>query len=176
MMGLSNDIFKILQDDRFKINQRIFKPDGLRQAIKKYTMSLKSTDYINSAETDATTYASKLLQARQSKTVAKKMNQHKVQTKGGVGRLESNQVDQFVMTRWVNHAELIFNQQPYFDKYYETDSASKWRLNDVGCGINGGCPICNKHKYTLIFYEQDLEDPWSQNENLIEVKDKNLVD
>ena len=42
---------------------------------------------------------------------------------GGVGRLESNLVDQFILTRWVNHPELVFNQQPYLDKYFEMDAA-----------------------------------------------------
>lgn len=104
------------------------------------------------------------------------MNQHKVQTTGGVGRLESNLVDQFVLSRQVNVAEMVFNQQPYLDKYFEMDASEKWRLQDTACGISGGCPICNKHKYTVIFYEQDLEDPWSQNEGLIEIKDRKLVD
>ena len=104
------------------------------------------------------------------------MTQHKVQTSGGVGRLESNLVDQFVLGRNVNHAELVFNQQPYVDKYFEMDSADKWRLFDSACRIYGGCPICNRHKYATIFYEQDLEDPWSHNEGLIEIKDRNLVD
>ena len=56
------------------------------------------------------------------------------------------------------------------------DAAEKWRLLDTACGINGGCQICNRHKQTLIFYEQDLEDPWSHNEGLIEIKDRSVVD
>ena len=55
------------------------------------------------------------------------------------------------------------------------DAAEGWRLMDTSCGINGGCPICNKHKYTIIFYEQDLENPWSENEGLIEIVDDELV-
>ena len=56
------------------------------------------------------------------------------------------------------------------------DAAYEWRVLDAECGITGGCPICNKHKYTAIFYEQDLADPWSQNEGLIEIKDQKVVE
>lgn len=55
------------------------------------------------------------------------------------------------------------------------DAAYDWRVIDAECGIPAGCPICNKHKYTVIFYEQGLEDPWSHNEGLIEIKDPDLV-
>ena len=55
------------------------------------------------------------------------------------------------------------------------DAGYDWRVVDTECGIHGGCPICNKHKYTMIFYEQDLEDPWSLNEDLIEIKDSETV-
>ena len=81
-------------------------------------------------------------------------------------------MDQFILSRRVNSPELVFNQQPYIDRYYEMDSSEHWRLVDTACGISGGCPICNKHKYTMIFYEQDMEEPWSFNEGLIEVTDK----
>ena len=56
------------------------------------------------------------------------------------------------------------------------DAAYEWRVLDAECGITGGCPICNKHKYTAIFYEQDLADPWSLNEGLIEIKDQKVVE
>ena len=55
------------------------------------------------------------------------------------------------------------------------DSAYDWRVVDTECGINGGCPVCNKHKYTIIFFEQDTSDPWSLNESLIEIKDKTII-
>ena len=41
MMGLSNDIFRILHDDEFKNNQRILNPEGLKKAIKSHTLSLR---------------------------------------------------------------------------------------------------------------------------------------
>ena len=99
----------------------------------------------------------------------------KMSTIGGVGRIESNLVDEFVLSRIVNRPELIFNQKPYLDQYFEMDASENWRLMDMACGIGGGCPVCNKHKYTLIFYEQDMADPWSVNEDLIEMKDEGLV-
>ena len=55
------------------------------------------------------------------------------------------------------------------------NSSEKWRLRDSACGIKGGCAIVNRHRYTMIFYEQDLEDPWSHNEGLIEITDPSLV-
>jgi hypothetical protein len=171
MMGQSPDIFRILDDSDFKENQRILKPEKFRKVIRQHTMSLRSKDVQNNAEADANVYTNRLLHTKQGKTVTNKMNQHKVQTAGGVGRLESNLVDQFVASRWVNHCEMVFNQQPYADKNFEMDAAEKWRLMDTACGISGGCPICNKHRYTMIFYEQEIDDPWSYNEGLIEITD-----
>lgn len=84
-------------------------------------------------------------------------------------------IDEFVLARWVNRPELVYNQQPYKDSYFEMDAGEDWRLYDTKTGIHGGCPICNKHKYTLIFYEQDMSDPWSLNEDLIEIKDSNVI-
>lgn len=129
------------------------KPEFFKKVIRSQLMSLSKHDLSNNARADANIYTNRLLQTKQSKSVTNRMNQHKVQTQGGVGRLESNLVDQFVMTRWINHSELVFNQQPYLDKYFEMEAAEKWRLNDPACGINGGCPIRNKHRYTVIFYE-----------------------
>lgn len=153
MMGLSSDIFRNLSDEDFNNNQRILKPENMRKLIRQHNMSLNSTDYENYCLGDANIYTNRMMQTKMGKSVTTQMNQHKVSTIGGVGRLESSLVDQFILSRLVNNPELIFNQQPYRDKYYEMDAAERWRLMDTSCGITGGCPVCNKHKYTMIFYD-----------------------
>lgn len=42
--------------------------------------------------------------------------------------------------------------------------------------MSGGCPVCRKHKYTLIFYQQESSDiAVSNNEGLTEIKEKELI-
>lgn len=116
-------------------------------------MSLKSNDLKVDAKFDANIYTDRLLHTKKGKFVKNKMNQHKVQSATGFGRLECNFVDQFIISRWVNQPELVYNQKPYVDEVFMMDSSLDWRVVDTQCGITGGCPICNKHKYTMIFYD-----------------------
>lgn len=42
--------------------------------------------------------------------------------------------------------------------------------------MSGGCPICRKHKYTIIFYQQeDSEIAISDNKGLVEIKEKEII-
>lgn len=81
--------------------------------------------------------------------------------------MESNQVDTFVLNRKVNHPELIFNQNKREDLFFEQDASETWKLLE-----NGNCYQCQKHRYTMIFYEQEKDAP---NDDLIEIKDKKVI-
>lgn len=73
------------------------------------------------------------------------MNQ--TQTHHGVGRKEKTVLDHFILTRKVNHPELLFNQSPHRDGYFE-DQVLEWELSNE-------CFVCEKHRYTLIFYQKN---------------------
>ena len=86
-------------------------------------------------------------------------------------------MDNFVLQRQLNQPELIFNQCRYKDCYFEEDASEQWHLQDGACGMSGGCPVCRRHKYTLIFYQQEeSEVVISKNEGLIEITDKAAVE
>lgn len=86
-------------------------------------------------------------------------------------------MDDFIMQRQLNQPELIFNQCRYKDLYFEEDSSEYWHLQDQACGMSGGCPVCRKHKYTLIFYQQESSlVAISNNEGLTEIKERELID
>jgi len=47
----------------------------------------------------------------------------------------------------------------------------------MSCGHGGGCLVCKRHKYTLIFYQQfETDVAKSKNEGLTEIKDKKVID
>ena len=48
----------------------------------------------------------------------------------GIGRLDSNLIDDFILTRKVNHAELVFNHQFRKDEYWDQDAGEQWVLQD----------------------------------------------
>jgi len=67
MFGQTEEIFKIINDDNFQINQRIKRPERLREVLKQHTMSLRSLT--NNAQSDANMYTNRLLHTKQGKTV-----------------------------------------------------------------------------------------------------------
>jgi hypothetical protein len=84
----------------------------------------------------------------------------------GLGRLDDNETDQFVITRIVNYPELIFNQRIKNDiqgknNFFEKDAGMKWQLEK-----GSDCYVCQKHRYTIIFYEKGI---LSNNPGLVEV-------
>lgn len=63
----------------------------------------------------------------------------------GVGRLDDSVADCFVLTRVLNHPELMFNQRPHLDKdlanrFFKVDAEGQWRLLS-----NTECYICNRY-------------------------------
>ena len=72
----------------------------------------------------------------------------------GVGKAEDNILDRFVVTRVVNHPELVFNQSTLNDastdkRYFDRNHALKWRLSR-----GNECFMCTRHGYTIVFYVQ----------------------
>jgi adenylate cyclase class IV len=82
-----------------------------------------------------------------------------------------DQSDQFNIYRFVSNPELIFNQEYQTDTFYKEDFRRyfhrseylRWRFTHK----NGGCPVCNKHTLTFIFFNQNL----SKNTELSEITD-----
>lgn len=62
-------------------------------------------------------YKDFLLQGLQQKQIKKAQLINKAKNSQGVGRREESGVDPFVLTRKVNHCELIFNQDPLKDQF-----------------------------------------------------------
>lgn len=47
----------------------------------------------------------------------------------------------------------------------------------MACGHGGGCLICKRHKYTIIFYQQfETDVAKSKNEGLTEITNKKVID
>ena len=73
-----------------------------------------------------------------------------------MGKNTDGLVDQFVLTRKVNHPELIWNQDPQNDhsskkRYFEVDAAENWQLS-----MKNECFMCDGHKYTAIFFKRGI--------------------
>ena len=90
----------------------------------------------------------------------------------GIGRSQTNEIDDFVLTRKVNLPELIFNQNPNKDCYFEIDAGNKWRLSD-----RCQCYSCHRYKYTMVFFKQAREGqrPADLNPEMKEVTNPELV-
>ena len=92
----------------------------------------------------------------------------------GTGRSknENNILDKFVVTRRINHPELIFNQAAANDetrkRFFNTDAASRWALSK-----SNECHCCDKYQYVIVCYERTAI---SSNKELDEIKDKELLD
>ena len=90
----------------------------------------------------------------------------------GLGKSSDGGSDHFVLTRKVNHPELIFNQDPNKDRYaatrfFEIDSAECWVLSQTN-----ECYVCDRHTYGLIFFEKGV---LADNADMQEVKDEALL-
>lgn len=68
----------------------------------------------------------------------------------GIGKKRYANFDQFLVQRLFNFPELVFNQSNDQDDYFNVNESSQWEIQMK----NQACTICEKHKYTLIFYER----------------------
>ncbi len=52
-----------------------------------------------------------------------------------------------MITRNLNHPELIFNQNNDSNNFFVQDIESKWKLS-----VRNECFVCDKHSYVALFY------------------------
>ena len=81
-------------------------------------------------------------------------------------------MDQFVLTRKINHAELVFNQDIHKDKipllrYFEKDAGSFWQLSQ-----RNECYCCDKHQFVHVYFENGL---LAKNQDFDEITDKDFL-
>ena len=85
---------------------------------------------------------------------------------------ENSSGDNFVLTRRLNHPELIYNQRlsrdSTKDRFFKVDANQAWALSH-----KDECYMCEKHHYTCIFYERGTK---TLNNGLIEIKDLVFLD
>jgi hypothetical protein len=100
-----------------------------------------------------------LVSSKLAKSVQEKIQINQTSSTLGLGRVESSVIDRFVLTRRVNQPELIFNESPNNDHYF--DSADKWHYSN-----KEDCNVCLKSKYFVMIF--DKNQPLS---DLKEIKD-----
>jgi hypothetical protein len=71
-----------------------------------------------------------------------------------LSKANESMMDYFVITRNLNHPELIFNQNVNFDKnkklrFFVRDFESRWRVS-----LTNECFVCDKYQFVMIFYER----------------------
>jgi len=113
------------------------------------------------------------MKAMDSKFVRMKQFQISSQSGNGIGRLTDSQTDRFVLTRKINYPELIWNQNPHYDRqhkkrYFEVDAAEQWKLSQ-----KDECFICDAQCYTVIFFKDG--GPIGTNKDLFEITDPKLL-
>lgn len=77
-----------------------------------------------------------------------------------------------MVTRVLNHPELIFNSRPQQDhdrgvRFFQRDAQEKWALS-LGCE----CLVCQRYQYSQIFYERGV---MSKNQDLVEITDPEVL-
>ena len=76
-----------------------------------------------------------------------------------------------MLTRRLNHPELIFNQRISLDKtnkrFFKVDANEAWALSP-----KDECYICEKHHYSVIFYERSK----TSNKGLFQINDPVFLD
>lgn len=91
----------------------------------------------------------------------------------GQGRCGMNMAgDLLVMTRVVTKPELVFNQNYTYDhveaeRYFKKAASSQWTLS-----VRDECYMCQRHRYTLIFYERSC---LGKNAYLTEITDDDTI-
>lgn len=81
-------------------------------------------------------------------------------------------MDNFTLTRILNHPELMYNQNPQHDKdkdkrWFKIDGMSQWVLSRTH-----ECIICDRHAYTLVFYQRGA---LAANVGLKEIDDPEVI-
>ena len=95
----------------------------------------------------------------------------------GIGRSTNHGhcQDFFLLQKGNNLPELVFNQDSGQDKnirkrFFEYDYYQKWKVSNNN-NRKDKCYVCEKKKYSLIFYERNEQ----ANNDLIEIKDQDFL-
>mmetsp|Transcript_22334 Transcript_22334/g.34578 ORF Transcript_22334/g.34578 Transcript_22334/m.34578 type:complete len:152 (-) Transcript_22334:2030-2485(-) len=91
-----------------KLNRLVKNPQRLRDIIKSYTAGNPMME-ANFTKNKVDRYKEYMLQSKQGRHVQTNRIVNQMKMGNGIGRLESNLIDEFVVTRRLNHSELIFN-------------------------------------------------------------------
>jgi hypothetical protein len=118
----------------FANNCPVRAPDLLKEMVDKYTRNLQKQEVVKGPKgytINSHEYQSFLMKRKQGQAVSQSKQINSCQAATGSGRYGlHNSIDEFTLTRKVNHPELIFNQDPYKDSYFEIDCLNHWRLAD----------------------------------------------
>ena len=100
-----------------------------------------------------------------------KMNKikNRVQVTAGIGRIGNSSGDQFVVTRKLQHSELMYNNCRHKDAYWQVGAEERWQLS-YRHKTSNECYVCQKHKLVMIFLD-DAE----ANQDLVEIKDASII-
>ena len=148
-------------------NKPTYNSRRLRKLILEECKILSSDRILDGKqEVDTNDYQNHLVMTKQGKLVSnnKIMNQSQ-----GIGRLDAGLADVVVLTRKVNHPELVFNNFRYVDAYWALDSGGQWQLSYKNCPTNE-CYICEKHKYVMVFLDKR-----GHNDELQEITDIKVI-
>ena len=111
-----------------------------------------------------------LILGKEIKNLEKYKHINDIQVGTTNSHLETNQGDNLVLTRKLNHPELIYNQRVSEDvslgNLFKVDANECWTLSPTD-----ECFVCEKHLYTMIFYDRH-----KKNSGLVEIKDMALLD
>ena len=85
-------------------------------------------------------------------------------------------IDRITLSRFWNIPEMISNQNPKIDennknRFFEPDQILRWNISDNDVLGKDHCYICQRQKYTLIFYERAAPKK-KANRELYEIKDE----
>ena len=79
---------------------------------------------------------------KQHRMVRKNVNINKAISGKGIGRVELNQSDLFVVTRKSKMSEMIFNNDPSKDLYWDIEQGEMWQLSRGPKHTTNECFIC----------------------------------
>ena len=128
---LKADDFKPLSEFEYNINKKISNGNKLKDVVKEWTGDVSTSEIENkSPRLNASSYQKHFFLGKQGRSIRNNQMMNRTQAFKGIGRLDSNLIDDFILTRKVNHAELVFNHQFRKDEYWDQDAGEQCVLQD----------------------------------------------
>ena len=159
------DIFQIPKEPTYRlipvVNKAITGVEKIKQGVKKFHPTLNSRRINDPYRyTELLEYKNYLLKAIEKKRIV----EHRMAKGSDKFSGSTLLLDEFVLTRKIQHPELVFSK-PGQDSYFDENNFRQWS-NDP-C-----CYICEKKKYTAIFF--NVDDP-SMNKGFVKIKDEEFI-